>query len=99
MRDKVERLLKQALQKQPNVVGVYGFGSFFRSNTFNDIDIAIVTDSNEADLLHTHRSVAKTIEGISQEVGSKIDFLLFTKEEFDQKPLLESGSMILIFQE
>lgn len=99
MRSKIEHLLKKSLHKQYNIVGIYGFGSFFRSNTFTDIDIAIVTNSSEADLLHTHRSVAKIIEGISQEVGSKINFLLFTKEEFDQKPLLESDSMVLIFQE
>lgn len=98
MKDSIIELISTALLTENNIVEVYGFGSFFRSNTFNDIDIAIVTNSTKDNLLETYYSTEKIMEKVSLNIGIKIDFLLFTKEEFEQKPLLESDRMTTILR-
>ncbi len=73
---------------------IYGFGSFFRSDVFSDIDIVIVCNSKIEKLADTHRKIGGLLGFISSKIGIPIDFTLLTHREFDSRLLREHDALI-----
>lgn len=74
---------------QPNIVAAYGFGSFFRHEQYNDIDILLVLKGNRLDLLDTYYSVKHSLKEALLLYKIEPDIICFTEREFNEKPLRE----------
>lgn len=76
---------------------VFGFGSFFRDEPYNDIDLVFVYSGSKNELLAASgkmRQICRIIEKRTQEV---VHSLLLTKTEFDEAPLRDMNELVLIY--
>jgi predicted nucleotidyltransferase len=78
-----------------DIYGVYGFGSFFRGDQYNDIDILIVASPICEDTLSLFYLAKERLQEIDQSID--IDITLLTYSEFLAKPLLEMDSLTEIY--
>ena len=96
--EKIETAVRNIiLERSSNVVGIYGFGSFFRAQAHNDIDIMIVVDCPFEELLGLYEECVEALSLLGTETGEEFHLLFLTYQEFKEKPLIESGSLIPIF--
>ena len=80
------------------IQAAYGFGSFFRSGTYADIDIVVVFGPTCLEPLPVFNVLLTLTDKLSETIGVRIDITPLTDREFNQKPLLESDSLIPIYQ-
>jgi predicted nucleotidyltransferase len=76
---------------------VYGFGSIFRSYSYSDIDIAVVFSPRCAETLPPYTIFLRLITEFGKVLGVRFDVTPLTDREFQQKPLLESDSLVLLY--
>jgi predicted nucleotidyltransferase len=87
--------IQSITSKSHNIYGVYGFGSFFRDDQYNDVDILIVASPECRDTLSLFYSVREQLQIVDENLN--IDLTLLTYSEFLTKPLLESNSLTEIY--
>jgi predicted nucleotidyltransferase len=86
----------QSIQRELcEVSHVYGFGSFFRGEDFDDIDVLFVVTGGEETLLNTSRAIRRKMAELSKALGYTIDTLVLTKREMAEKPLRDMSSLRL----
>ena len=93
-KQRIKNEIQSALHTDTELFAVFGFGSFFRSLVFNDIDILIVASEEAKCLLSTYQKVNKKLECLSKIINIKIDLTFLTYSEFTEKPLLEHDSLV-----
>ena len=67
--------------------GVFGFGSFFRGELFNDVDLLAVAAKGRADTLATYYELVAAIEPVIVRLGCPLHLTLLTSDEFATRPL------------
>lgn len=77
-----------------DIIGIYGFGSFFRNKEYNDVDIIAVTSAPVEKLLGVHRKCCADLGRFQQIFGIKVDFTLLTTDEFKDVPLRDRHELI-----
>jgi len=82
----------------PNIHSIFGFGSFFHSNIYNDIDILFVlwqfkSIENSILLSKEIREICKKFEN---RIEIPIDVLILTYDEFLERPLKHMDKLILL---
>ena len=78
-----------------DIYGAYGFGSFFRGEQYNDIDILIVASPECRDSLSLFYLVKDQLQKTDKNLD--IDLTLLTYSEFLTKPLFECNSLTEIY--
>lgn len=73
---------------------VYGFGSFFRNEPFNDIDLLFVVSASDSQLAELHRTLCVLLIEIENVVGICIDFTVLTEKEFSSRPLRDHTKLV-----
>ncbi|AWF80357.1 hypothetical protein BTJ40_05775 [Microbulbifer sp. A4B17] len=96
IRKEIKTEIQLRLQGKSDIFGVFGFGSFFRSNNFNDIDILVVVDDRCDAPLKVFYDVKNTLDKIGLEYDIPIDITYLSYTEYLRKPLLESDNLIPI---
>jgi hypothetical protein len=76
---------------------VYGFGSFFRDDVFNDVDLLFVLTPQTHALLPAFYRIRNALDGVSSELNIKIDLTVLTSSEFMERPLREMDSLVTLF--
>jgi predicted nucleotidyltransferase len=66
---------------------VFGFGSFFRGESFRDIDVLAVTSPENKDTLRTYYLILDVLDSISGLIGCPVHLTVFTQDEFNDRPL------------
>lgn len=94
----ISKQVLEACSNLSSIVGAYGFGSFFRDEHYNDIDITFVTDSHDIMLLQTYDELKRILEKLGGQLSVTFDFLLFTEDEFLEQPLREMNNLTLLFK-
>jgi predicted nucleotidyltransferase len=79
--------IRSILQKLPEIQGVYGFGSFFRGQFFNDIDLLFVLRCNDEALLAASKEIRFLISDTSRKLGVTLHPLILTEREIEESPL------------
>jgi predicted nucleotidyltransferase len=92
---KIKKEIQSITAELHDIYGVYGFGSFFRSDRYNDIDILIVASPVCEDTLSLFYLAKERLQEIDQSID--IDITLLTYSEFLTKPLLEMDSLTEIY--
>lgn len=77
-----------------DIVAIYGFGSFFRNEEYNDVDIIAVTSAPVEELLNVHRMCCVDLGRVQEMLGIKVDFTLLTSEEFKDVPLRDRHELV-----
>jgi len=72
----------------------FGFGSAFKSEIFNDIDLLFITSAPVNRLASQHRSLSGELSKISFSLNMPIDFMLLTETEFSERLLREHDSLV-----
>lgn len=79
-----------------DIYGIYGFGSFFRSPVFNDIDILVVAEPNVSSPLELYYQVKRSLQKVSKELNVEIDITFLLHSEFQGRPLIEMDTLYQI---
>ena len=78
------------------LVGVYGFGSFFRSEVSNDCDLVLVIKNDSNNMGQVHENLNRLFFVLGEKLSIKFDLTVLTEREFLRKPLLEHDMLISI---
>jgi predicted nucleotidyltransferase len=81
--------IQSALADLPDVYAVYGFGSYFRDERHNDIDLLVIACPGCLDSLALFYEVRKRLYILE----GPIDITLLTYGEFLGRPLMEHDSL------
>ena len=96
------RRLKFAIEKTavkcPAVVGVWGFGSFFRYGRFSDIDLVLVISTKKTELQTQANYAKKIFKHILESWGIRFDIIVLTSAEFRESPLYEMDSLNALYR-
>lgn len=87
--DQMMMIIQHLMKKVPSAVAVYGFGSFFRNEPFDDIDLVVILDAAEGELDASALALRRTFASASIELGVRFDITTLTVREFADKPLRE----------
>lgn len=82
------------LSETPDLLEVYGFGSFFRRDDANDCDLLLVVSNDCFDLGRLHAELSKTFYLLSHKLCFPIDLTILTESEHQRKPLKEHDILI-----
>ncbi|WP_437974763.1 hypothetical protein WMF11_41760 [Sorangium sp. So ce295] len=84
--------------KNIDVVNVFGFGSFFRADRSEDVDLLLVLDNQVADPGARYASLAVIFRTLGDKIGVTIDLTVLLESEFEQKLLNEHDSLVDLLQ-
>jgi len=96
IRKKINTEIRLKLQGRECLFGVFGFGSFFRADIFNDIDLLVVTKDECKNPLDEFYLIKEKLNEISLRYDIPIDITYLSYTEYSRKSLLESDSLITI---
>lgn len=81
-----------------DVEAVYGFGSFFRNEMFNDIDLLVVTTAECPDCLATYYAIRQRLLALAAHQGFKLHLVFLTAKEFEERPLREMDQLVALWR-
>lgn len=84
--------------EQPDIYGVYGFGSFFRREKYKDIDLLLVATERCKSALEVFYQTKKVLDSLSSKLGVEIDITFLTYAEYLGKPLMESDNLTILYE-
>jgi len=84
--------------KLGRLIAVYGFGSAFRSESFADVDILAIFDSDSSESFVDYLEFVKAVKNLQSHLGTKIDITALTISEAARKPLRESNELIPLYK-
>jgi predicted nucleotidyltransferase len=77
---------------------IYGFGSFFRSPDYNDIDLIAVSSKKEKDELKIYKRLLEDLGLMAIKFQTKFDLTYLKSSEFEYAPILERDGLIEIYK-
>jgi hypothetical protein len=80
----------------PEIVGAFGFGSFFRSDDAADCDLLLVLDDMSTERGRLHAQLSAVFRKLSQELGIEFDVTILTESEHRNLPLLEHARLVAL---
>ena len=84
--------------KVNSVKSIWGFGSFFRSNRPNDLDLLITLSCPKDQLLEHYYNIKGIITTYFQCTSIKIDLVILTDKEYEKNPLKVNDKLIPIYE-
>jgi predicted nucleotidyltransferase len=86
--------LSRSLEGISEVEAVFGFGSFFRDEPFNDVDLALVFSDNCVDPLPAFERVMSRLKAAEENLGVRLHVTPLTAKEFQERPLLDHERLV-----
>lgn len=80
-----------------DVLAVYGFGSYFRSTSYSDIDLIVVSTDKTKDELSVYQQLLDDLGGIAKKYSVLLDLTYLKYSEFSDAPILEKDSLVEIY--
>ncbi len=99
IRRKIKTEIRSRLQNRLEIFGIFGFGSFFRCDNFNDVDVLVVVNDDCEYPLKFFYDVKNVLDEIGLIFGVPIDITYLSYTEYSRKPLRESDSLVPISNE
>ena len=94
--DEIKKEIRSTITGWPDICAAYGFGSFFRSEPFNDIDVLLVVQPVGPSSLRTYYNLKTAFDGLSERFGIQFDITVLTEREFSERPLRDMDSLVPI---
>lgn len=98
IRKEMKTAIRLRLQGKPEIFGVFGFGSFFRCDSFNDVDVLVVVDDHCDYPLKVFYDVKNILDEIGLKYRIPIDITYLSYGEYSRKPLRESDNLVPIVE-
>lgn len=96
IRRKIKTEIRSRLQDRSEIFGIFGFGSFFRCDSFNDVDVLIVVYDDCECPLKVFYDVKNILDEIGLMFAVPIDITYLSYTEYSRKPLRESDNLVPI---
>jgi predicted nucleotidyltransferase len=96
-KSQIQTELSLALVGVGEVEAVFGFGSFFRGEPFNDVDLALVFTENCDNALAVFERVLLRLRAAEDRLGAHLHVTPFTAKEFRERPLREHALLVALF--
>ena len=90
----IQTELAQSLTGIQQIDAVFGFGSYFRGEPFNDIDLALVFKEDCENVLETYELVLSRLKEATDRLGVRLHITPFTAREFQERPLREHALLV-----
>ena len=90
----IRKEIQNIITRLPDVDSAFGFGSFFRSEPYNDIDLLFVLKSNCASNLLVFYDLQRIVLILEDCYQVRIDFTVLTQREFGEGPLRDMDSLL-----
>ena len=87
------KVIQATFSVLPEISRAFGFGSYFRGEKYNDIDLLFLTESKIEELVPILRKLANLADRIEKKTGSVIHFTLLTEAEFHGHPVNDSPEL------
>lgn len=84
--------------KLRKIISVHGFGSAFRSTTYNDIDLLVVFESHTPNAFNEYIEFLRATECLQSSLGSIIDVTALTATEAAEMPLRENNRLVALYK-
>lgn len=81
----------------PDLLAVYGFGSFFRRSDSQDCDLLVVVPDNHRDLGRLHATITREFRSLGHRLGKVFDLTILTMREHKGNHLREHNCLVPIF--
>lgn len=81
---------------RPELVSIFGFGSFFRTDKPSDCDLLLVVKDDSSDLGKLHAELSMDFFNLGQKMSIHFDLTILTEREHARKPLIEHENLITI---
>lgn len=82
--------------KNSNLLNVFGFGSFFRSNNPKDCDLLLVVKDDSPNLGKLHADLSKSFFALGKKLAIDFDLTILTEREHRSAPLREHDMLVTI---
>lgn len=82
--------------KNKYLLSIYGFGSYFRSESPNDCDLLLVVDDQCPNLGLLHADLYRSFFKLGEKLSIIFDLTVLTEKEHKNAPLREHGLLIEI---
>lgn len=92
----MKREIRSSITEIQGLREVYGFGSFFRGEKFNDIDILGVAENNPKILVSCYYQLRNCLRPVEIAYRVEIDLTLLMLSEFLAEPLRDMRDIVLI---
>ncbi|WP_163229546.1 hypothetical protein [Caulobacter rhizosphaerae] len=88
------RKMAQALD---GVSAIYGMGSYFLEQPFNDVDLVVIVSPTKRPLAALGSEIRTALAPLSQITGAPLDITIFTETEFFTRPLRDMHTLVPIY--
>jgi predicted nucleotidyltransferase len=95
-KNQIQIELSSALIGILELEAVFGFGSFFRGEPFNDVDLAIVFSENCENALGVFEQIMLRLKVAEDRLGVHLHVTPFTAKEFSERPLRDHDRLVPI---
>lgn len=96
MSARIRASIASRLQPFSTISSAWGFGSFFRREPHQDVDILVVVAVPHDQLLDTTREIRAALLEVERMIGIPIDPLILTEREFESRPLRNMDDLVRI---
>lgn len=94
---RIKTEIRSTLEGCHRIQSIWGFGSLFRQEKFDDADVLIVVSGSGQQLLSDSKTIRAHLQTIERRIGIPIDPLVLTATEFESRPLRDMDSLVRIF--
>lgn len=84
-------------QALDGVSAVYGMGSYFREEPFNDVDLVVVVAPTTCPLAALGSKIRAGLAPLTQIFDAPLDIIIFTEIEFANRPLRDMHTLVPIY--
>jgi predicted nucleotidyltransferase len=95
--EKIKKEIQVILFGKSEIHSIYGFGSFFRSEPFEDVDILVVLSATHDSLLDIYYSTGERFRDLEIKWSVPIHLTYLTVGEILEKPLRDMDSLIKLY--
>lgn len=92
--DEMRKGIQSIHIKEPDLLSVYGFGSFFRSEDAADCDLLLVVKDDSQDLGSLHTNLSRRFSSLGKNFSIDFDLTILTERENKRKPLREYSKLV-----
>jgi hypothetical protein len=97
MKNSTTKAIRQRASALKAIRALYGMGSFFRGDSFNDLDLVAVVDCSCDELVDHAKQIHSAFRDLGAQLGLLIDLTIFTPTEFSSAPLRDMSTLVKLY--
>ena len=90
--------IRSTVETFPSVVSAWGFGSHFRGEAFDDVDVLVILDCSRDAIVRLSNNLRVAFVELGGNLGVKFDLLILTPTEFALRPLRDMDQLTSIYE-